>query len=233
MAKKRRPEDTELKQGELIRRRSPEAVLSGKVGIFERLLSTPSKWPFLNRFTKASVESATGVAEAQNKLVIAMKELGVSCQELDDVKIINEKTHDIRVREAMEAAAQLEEARWKEAARKKDKEIFDINKAIELEIAKQRKQYEVETGDLTQRKNIAELRKAVADLEKPEPPEKKTRGSDAARKQAEITKEVGRYEKEKEKIEKSDKSDAAKKTLLKAATITYQKTINAIEEKYK
>ncbi len=233
MAKKKRPEDTGPQQGELIRRGSPEAVPLHKAGIFERLLSTPSKWPFLNRFSKASIESARDVAKAQNDLVTAMKELGISCKELDDVGIINERAHDIRVRERMEVADQLEEARLKQAAREKDKKIYEINKDIEVAIAKQKKQYEFETQDLQYRKNIAELRKAVADLEKPEPAEKKTRGSSVSKKQAAIRKEILRYAKEIENIEGGSEPPEVKKKLLKAAANAHEERLEAIVEKYK
>jgi len=150
---------------------------------------------------------------------------------LKNIKKIRREDEAALEANALAAEHRLAEERRKAAAREKDNIIFESKKDIEVGEAERKKQYELYKQDLEYQRDIKKLEKELKGYE-PEP-EKKTRGSPASRKQAEITKEVGRYEKEKEKIEKSDKSDAAKKTLLKAATITYQKTINAIEEKYK
>lgn len=218
--------DIELKQGELMRAESASPVPVRKEGILRQLLSSPSKWPFLNRFSKKSLESARDVVKVQDELVKAVVTLGKSCGDLDDIDIIVATDHDKRETPRIEAEDALIVARLKKGAREKDKKIYETNKDAEVK----RAEHEAQKQDLDQRKVIADLKKQVGIVEQPE---KKPRGTPASKKQAEITKEIRRYEKEKERIDNGGDSPEAEKRLLKAALGSHEQALGAIEAMYK
>ena len=123
-----------------------------------------SRWPWRNKRTKASVDSATAVVKSTSKLIGAVVKHNEVTGRLQDIGTELETEKINRVIAQEEAANRLDEARRRKSVKKKSDEFAEVEE--DRKIAEAKRVVEREKRGIEEDKREAEHARKVRELEK-------------------------------------------------------------------